>query len=376
METRRYFATTSKGLETVLAGEIRALGGRKIAETTGGVSFAGDLCLGYRANLWLRTAHRVLLHLSRFYAPGAEALYEGVKAVPWPAIFPVRKTIAVDAVVRDSRIVHSGFAARKAKDAVVDRFREDRGSRPDVDVRTPDVRIHVRIVRDECIVSLDLSGESLARRGYRSDPETASLKETLAAGMILLSGWDGTVPLVDPMCGAGTIPIEAALLAADVAPGLGRRVFAFQHHLDFDRRLWEAEVALARARKKPRTGAPVAGIDLSAAAVRHARSNARRAGAADLASFRLGDIRDFSPGGEAGILVCNPPYGVRMRGETAAESLYRALGEAFKKRCRGWTAYVLSGNPDVTRHIGLKASRKFPLMNGPIDCRLLRYELY
>lgn len=363
-------------METVLAAEVRALGGRNVTETTGGVSFAGDLGLAYRANLWLRTAHRVLLHLSRFDASGAEALYEGVKVVPWPTLFPVRKTIAVDAVVRDSRIVHSGFAARKAKDAVADRFRESCGARPSVNVRAPDVRIHVRIVRDECILSLDLSGESLARRGYRADPEAASLKETLAAGMVLLSAWDGTVPFVDPMCGAGTIAIEAALLAADAAPGLGRRSFAFQHHLDFDRRLWEAQLAEARARKRSGTAAPVAGIDLSAGAVRHARSNARRAAASDLVSFRVGDIREFSPAGGPGVIVCNPPYGVRMREEPEAEALYRALGEAFKKRCRGWTAYVLSGNPDATRHIGLKASRKFPLMNGPIDCRLLKYELY
>ena len=376
MEVRRYFATTSRGLEAVLAEEIRALGGGEVEERPGGVSFAGDLALGYRANLWLRTAHRVLLSLSVFPAATPAALYGGVKEVPWPEIFPVGKTFAVDAAVRDSGISHSRFAAQKAKDAVADRFREACGARPDVEVRAPDVRVHVRIVRDECALSLDLSGEPLSRRGYRAEPEEASLKETLAAGMILLSGWDGTIPLADPTCGAGTIPIEAALLATDAAPGLGRRSFSFRHHLDFDRGLFEGLVAEAQGKRRSRSAARIEGIDLSNDAVRRARRNARRAGVSDSASFRVGDIREFAPEGLPGIILFNPPFGFRMSPRPGEETFYRALGEALKKRCRGWTAYVLSGNPEATRHIGLKASRKFPLRNGPIDCRLLRYELY
>lgn len=376
MGNRSYFATTSKGLEAVLAGEVGALGGKDVAETAGGVSFRGDFALGYRANLWLRTAHRVLLPLSRFPAATPGALYEGVKEIAWPKIFSVRKTIAVDATVRDSGISHSRFAAQKAKDAVADRFREELGARPDVNVRSPEVRLGVRIVRDECVLSLDLSGESLTRRGYRGDPEEASLKETLAAGIIHLSGWNGRSPLVDPMCGAGTIPIEAALFATDAAPGLGRRTFSFRHHRDFDRALWEALVEEAQERRRPRAAARIEGMDASTDAVRRARKNAAKAGASETAFFRAGDIRDFSPQGPPGIILCNPPYGVRMHAGGGEKALYGAMGEAFKKRCRGWTAYVLSGDPAATRHIGLKASRKFPLMNGPIDCRLLRYDLY
>ncbi|HJX14417.1 MAG TPA: THUMP domain-containing protein [Candidatus Deferrimicrobiaceae bacterium] len=376
MGAHRYFATTSKGLETVLSEEIRALGGETIAVATGGVSFSGDTGLGYRANLWLRTAHRVLLFLSEFPAATPEELYQGVKAVPWPEIFPVGKTIAVDATVRDSGITHSRYAAQKAKDAVADRFREKLGNRPDVDVHAPDVRINVRIVRDACTLSLDLSGESLNRRGYRGDPEEASLRETLAAGMVLLTGWDCRSPLVDPTCGAGTIPIEAALIATNTAPGLIGRTYGFQHLSEYDRAPWEALQDEAR-RKVLRSGIPrIEGSDLSGTAVRNARKNARRAGVSEIVAFHEKGIRGFAPEGPPGIILCNPPYGVRMRKGAEAEPFYRALGEAFKKRCKGWTAYILSGNPDVTRHIGLKASRRFPLMNGPIDCRLLKYELY
>jgi len=372
----RYFATTSKGLETVLSEEIRSLGGETVAAAPGGVSFSGDTGLGYRANLWLRTAHRVLLFLSEFPAATPEELYLGVKEVPWPEIFPVRKTIAVDATVRDSGITHSRYAAQKAKDAVADRFRGKAGARPDVDLRSPDVRIHVRIVRDVCTLSLDLSGESLNRRGYRGDPEEAPLRETLAAGMVLLTGWDGQIPLIDPMCGGGTIPIEAGLIATNTAPGLFGRSFGLPHLFGHDRKLWEALVADARGRVR-RAGIPrIEGSDLSGAAVRNARRNTRRAGLSGLVSFHERDIREFAPEGPPGILLCNPPYGVRMGKGPEAETFYRAMGEAFKKRCRGWTAYVLSGNPEATRHIDLKASRRFPLMNGPIDCRLLKYELY
>lgn len=372
----RYFATTSRGLEAVLAAEIAALGGEDPEAAPGGVSFAGDLELGYRANLWLRTAHRVLLHLASFPAPTPDALYEGTKAVPWPDLFPVERRIAVEATVRDSGITHSGFAAQKTKDAVADRFRERGGRRPDVDPASPDVRIHLRIVRDEATLSLDTSGESLNRRGYRADPSEASLRETLAAGIVMLSGWDARRPLVDPMCGAGTIPIEAALIAGGAAPGILRASFGFQRLSGYDRKLWEGLRAEARERAGRAEGARIEGSDASGEAIRGARRNAEAAGVADALRFRRGDIREFAPEPPPGVIVCNPPYGARMPGGQQVEALYRAMGEAFKKRCHGWTAYVLSGNPEVTRHIGLKASRRFPLMNGPIDCRLLKYELY
>ncbi|TFG60053.1 MAG: RNA methyltransferase [Deltaproteobacteria bacterium] len=376
MGTRRFFATTSRGLEDVLAEEIRALGGRETRTAAGGVSFTGEPALGYRANLWLRTANRVLLHLSDFHAPTPAALYEGVAAIPWPEIFPVRKTFVVDATVRDGGVTHSHFAAQKAKDAVVDRFRDSQGVRPDVNLLSPDIRINIRIVRDACTLSLDLSGESLNRRGYRADPEEASLRETLAAGMVLLTGWEGRTPLVDPVCGAGTIPIEAALFATNTAPGLRRSGFAFQHLSDYDRNLWDSLVTEAKEKRSPSAAGRIEGSDLSPEAIRSAQRNAGRAGVSAIAALYTRDVKEFSPSGPPGIILCNPPYGVRMRPGPGEEIFYRALGHVFKKRCAGWTAYVLSGDPATTRHIGLKASRKFPLMNGPIDCRLLKYELY
>jgi putative N6-adenine-specific DNA methylase len=376
MAASTYFATTSKGLEGVLAEEIAALGGRRAAAAAGGVSFSGDRDLCYRANLWLRTANRILLHLSEFSAPTPEALYEGVRAVPWPELFPVRRKIAVEAAVRDSAITHSRYAAQKAKDAIVDRFRETAGARPDVDLVSPDVRIHLRILRDECTLSLDTSGESLNRRGYRADPGEASLRETLAAGIVLLTGWDGIRPLADPACGAGTLLIEAALIASRTAPGLLRASFGFQNLSDYRPKRWASLVDEARGASRRGGIGRIAGGDISPEAVRGAGRNARKAGVSDLVSFDVRDLREFSPGQPPGVIVCNPPYGVRMPGGEEVAAFYRALGEALKKRCSGWTAYLLSGNPEATRHLGLKASRRFPLMNGPIDCRLLKYELY
>ncbi|RJP25761.1 MAG: RNA methyltransferase [Deltaproteobacteria bacterium] len=376
MTARRFFATTFKGLEEVLAGEIAALGGEEVSIGTGSVSFSGDLALCYRANLWLRSANRVVMLLSEFSAPTPAALYEGVRDVPWPELFPPERTIAVDATVRDSGITHSHFAAQKTKDAVVDRFRDSFGKRPDVDPKSPDVRIVVRIVHDVCSVSLDTSGESLHRRGYRTHPTEASLKETLAAGLVLLAGWQGEEPLVDPACGAGTIPIEAALIAGNIAPGSLGRSFGFQRLRDFDRKRWE--ILLSEAGDAARHPHPVRieGSDVSPGAVAGSIRNATNAKVSERVLFNARSVRFFSPGDGPGTILCNPPYGTRLPGGEEAESFYREMGEALKKRCRGWTAYILSGNAAVTRFLGLKASRRFPVMNGPIDCRLLKYELY
>jgi putative N6-adenine-specific DNA methylase len=376
MEMRRFFATTFKGLEDALAGEVAVLGGEDVAIAAGGVSFSGDLALCYRANLWLRSANRVVTLLSEFPAPTPAALYEGTREISWATLFPAERTIAVDANVRESGITHSHFAAQKTKDAIVDRFRDETGRRPDVDTVSPDVRIVVRIVRDECAVSLDTSGESLNRRGYRSAPTEASLKETLAAGLILLAGWQGEQPLIDPACGAGTIPIEAALIAGNVAPGGFGRPFGFQRLHGYDRKRWESLLSEAREASRHPIPVRIEGSDISPAAVAGALRNATNAKTQERILFSARSIRNFSPGEGPGVIVCNPPYGARLPGGAQAEAFYREMGEALKKRCRGWTAYLLSGNPAVTKFLGLKASRKFPVMNGPIDCRLLKYELY
>ena len=360
----------------MLAGEIAALGGEEISAGAGSVAFSGDMALCYRANLWLRSANRVVLLLSGFPAPTPAALYEGASAIPWAELFSPDRTIAVDATVRDSGITHSHFAAQKAKDAIVDRFRVSAGRRPDVDAKSPEVRIVVRIVRDECVVSLDTSGESLNRRGYRANPSEASLKETLAAGLLLLTGWQGDEPLIDPACGAGTIPIEAALIAGNVAPGSLGRDFGFQRLHGFDRKRWEALLSEARESARHPVSVRIEGSDIAPAVVAGAMKNAIAAKVVERVLFNARAVRNFDPGEGPGTILCNPPYGVRLPGGGEVEAFYREMGEALKKRCRGWTAYLLSGNSAVTRFLGLKASRKFPVMNGPIDCRLLKYELY
>jgi putative N6-adenine-specific DNA methylase len=376
MTKKRFFATTFKGLEEVLAGETAALGGEEVSIGTGSVSFSGDLALCYRANLWLRSANRVVMLLSEFPAPTPAALYEGAREVPWHELFPPERTISVDATVRDSGITHSHFAAQKTKDAIADRFRDALGLRPDVNTASPDVRIVVRIVHDACSLSLDTSGESLNRRGYRSHPTEASLKETLAAGLLLLAGWQGDEPLIDPACGAGTIPIEAALIAGNIAPGSLGRSFGFQRFHGFDRKAWETLVTEARETARRPASVRIEGSDISPEAVAGAIRNAANAKIRERILFSARSVRNFSPGEGPGTILCNPPYGARLPGGPQAEAFYRELGEALKKRCRGWTAYLLSGNPAVTRFLGLKASRRFPVMNGPIDCRLLKYELY
>jgi putative N6-adenine-specific DNA methylase len=376
METVKYFATTSKGLEETLAGEVVSLGGEEISAVTGGVAFSGDPDLGMRANLWLRTANRVLRHLADFDAPTPEALYDGARSIDWPKLFDVKKTIAVDATVRDSGITHSHFAAQKCKDAVVDAFRDAVGFRPDVDRLNAQVRINLRIVRDEAVLSIDLSGESLNRRGYRTGPAPASLRETLAAGILMIAGYDGSLPLVDPACGAGTFLVEAAMIAANAAPGLLRDDFAFKNLRDFDPGRWVRLSGEARDAARTRKGAPLSGFDISQAALADARTNARNAGFADRILFAARDVSGLAPEGGPGLIVCNPPYGVRLKGGPAGiDPFYAGLGKALKDRCGGWTAWILSGNAEATRGLKLKASRRIPLMNGPIDCRLLRYDL-
>lgn len=376
MEKYKYFATTSKGLEETLAGEVVALGGEEISAVTGGVSFSGDADLGMQANLWLRTANRVLRHLSDFDAPTPEALYEGVRAIRWTDLFDLKRTIAVDATIRESGITHSHFAAQKCKDAVVDTFRDAVGFRPDVDRLNAQVRINLRIVRDEAVLSLDLSGESLNRRGYRTGPAPASLRETLAAGILLLAEYDGEQPLVDPACGAGTFLIEAALIASNTAPGLLRDDFGLKNLRDFEPKRWSRLVDAARAAVQPRRIGPLSGFDISQTVLADARANARNAGFADKIAFAVRDVSALAPEGGPGLIVCNPPYGVRLTGGPAGiEPFYAGLGKALKDNCGGWTAWILSGNPEATRGLKLKTSRRIPLMNGPIDCRLLRYDL-
>lgn len=369
------FAAVPRGAEELAAAELAALGIIGAKPGKGGVAFCTDRAGLYRANLWLRTASRVLVQLASFPCSGPTELYDGVHAIAWQKLITTDMTLAVDCSLRDSALTHSGFVALKTKDAVVDRIREFCGSRPNVDTTSPDVRINVHLHKNVCTISLDSSGDSLDRRGYRLERNEAPLRETLAAAVVALTGWDGSIPLADPMCGSGTIPIEAALLAAHIPPGL-HRTFGFQHWLDFDNELWsrictEAEAGISRL-----PVGLITGYDLDGRALQLAGRNVSKAGLEGQIHFFHAALQEFRPEGDKGVVILNPPYGKRLGEEEDLRELYCQIGDVMKKYCRGWTGYVLTGNLELAKYIGLKASRRYVLFNGAIECRLLKYELY
>jgi putative N6-adenine-specific DNA methylase len=372
---RECFAAVPRGAEEIAAAELESMGITGAVAGKGGVAFTCDRSGLYRANLWLRTASRVLVQLRVFPCTGPEDLYAGVFAIDWTALITPAMTLAVDCNLRDSSLKHSGFVALKTKDAIVDRIRESCGARPNVDTASPDVRINIHLLKNVCTVSLDSSGDPLDRRGYRLERNEAPLRETLAAAVVALTGWDGTIPLADPMCGSGTIPIEAALVAGRVAPGL-HRSFGFERWLDFDRGLWRE---LLRDAEKTIVRLPaglVTGHDRDSRALKLASRNAAKAGLEGQLHFFHAELEAFQPEGDSGVVIINPPYGKRLGEDDDLRELYCRIGDILKKRCRGWTGYVLTGNLELAKYIGLKASRRFVLFNGPIECRLLRYELY
>ena len=314
--------------------------------------------------------------LAEFACETPEELYQGARAVPWAEYLTPTMTLAVDCNLRDSTLTHSGFVALKTKDAIVDELRDRLGSRPNVDTKDPDLRINVRLFRNRCTVSLDCSGTPLDRRGYRLERHEAPLKENLAAALIELSGWDGSVPFLDPMCGTGTIVIEAALKALRVPPGLLRAGFGFQRWPGYDQGLWDRLVEEARQGMLSALAAPVLGSDISHSAVAMAHENARRAGVGGVIGLGRGEIAELSPPPGPGIMIFNPPYGKRLGEEEELKPLYKEIGDTLKKRCKGYTAYLFTGNLELAKSVGLKASRRIVLYNGPIECRLLKYEMY
>jgi 23S rRNA (guanine2445-N2)-methyltransferase / 23S rRNA (guanine2069-N7)-methyltransferase len=377
-----FFATTAKGLESLLAAELRELSAEHVEIDRAGVSFVGPLEVAYRACLWSRVANRVLLPLGSFPAETADALYAGVRSVRWSDHVRPRGTLAVDCATSQSRLAHSHYAALKTKDAIVDQLRERAGMRPSVDVSRPDVRVNLYLHRDRAVISVDLSGESLHRRAYRARGVPAPLKETLAAAILLLAGWPelarAGAPLLDPMCGSGTLPIEAALMAADVAPGLRRPHFGFTGWRGHAPDLWQRLVAEARAReiREPRKLPVIRGADIHAGAVRSALANVERAGLRGRVHVEKRALADSVPlpgrPHTAGLFVVNPPYGERVGAIEALAPLYAEIGDVLRRRFPGWTGYVLTGARELAKHIGLRATRRFILYNGAIECRLLQ----
>lgn len=372
----RFLATVAKGLEPVVAEELRSLGLDVLEQSPGIVAFKGRRQDAWRANLHLRAARRVLQPLRSFEAPSAEALYEGAASIPWGDFLTPQHTFAVEASVKDSAFSHSGFVALKVKDAVADVLRQRAGARPDVDRRDPDVGIVVHVERGQCMLSLDTSGGPLHKRGYRVQSVRAPLNETLAAGILLLAGYDGETAFADPFCGSGTFLIEAALIATRTPPGLIRnKPFGFQRWPGFEPQDWKAMLEEARSGTRKAVH-PILGSDRDARAVAAALANAKAAGMDGHVEARRADLRTFQPPSLRGLMAANPPYGDHAGGEEDLTSLYRELGDVLKRRCAGWTACVLTGDPALAKFIGLRPRRKVPLYNGPTECRLLMFELY
>jgi 23S rRNA (guanine2445-N2)-methyltransferase / 23S rRNA (guanine2069-N7)-methyltransferase len=385
-----FFATAAKHMGSLLAEELRALGVGDAVEARAGARFTATLADAYRVCLWSRVASRVLLPLAELPAETPEALYAGVAQIPWEDHLGASGTFAVHLDSVASRLSHGHFGALKVKDAIVDRFRDRRGTRPDVRLERPDLQVHVHLYRDRAMVSLDLSGESLHRRGYREQGGAAPLKETLAAGILLRAGWPRIAAeggaLLDPMCGSGTLPIEGAMIAADIAPGMLRAHWGFlrwRQHVPAD---WEALMDEARQRRAEglaRIGS-IRGYDRSSRAVRIALANLQRAGLAGRVHFERRDLADCAPGRaeDRGVLVANPPYGERMGsgpaendGSDSLPALYAQIGRLLLERFVGWRAAVFTARPDLGRLMGLRAIRMHSLYNGAIECRLLHFEV-
>jgi putative N6-adenine-specific DNA methylase len=379
-----YFATVARGLEALAAAELESLGAQQVVPGFCGVAFEGDgpgpvsdhRALLYRVNLWSRLAFRVLVKLGEFDCYDAEDLYRGIQRIDWRPYLTPDLTFAVDATGKNRRLNHTHFTALQVKNAVVDQQREHWGDRSTIDTQHPEVRLNVHLHNDTCTVSLDSSGSSLHRRGYRPAVGAAPLKESLAAALVSLTGWPGDVPLIDPLCGSGTLPLEASLAALNIAPGLFREEFGFQTWPDFDGELWEKLRQAAADSRKPGLGTWVGGCDRDPGIIHQARLNATRCGLADQVKFWIADLADLEAPADSGYLLCNPPYGERLGADDDLGAFYKLLGDVLKQRFKGWTAFVLSGNKELARHIGLKSAQRVAVYNGSLPCQWLKYELY
>jgi 23S rRNA (guanine2445-N2)-methyltransferase / 23S rRNA (guanine2069-N7)-methyltransferase len=375
------FAAAPRGLSDLLADELKALGATQLRALAGGVHFQGTLEVAYRACLWSRVASSVLLELRQFEAGTPDELYAGVRAIDWREHLAPSATLVCEFTSTQSPLQHSQFAMLRTKDAIVDQLREVRGERPSIDTENADVRVHVHAQRRQVTVSVNLAGDSLHMRGYRLRGGIAPLKENLAAGILLRTGWPELArhgaAFVDPMCGSGTFVIEAALIARDIAPGLLRQRFGFEGWSQHDVELWRRLKAEAVERRAVTSAhGPIRGSDGDAHAVRDAHDNIERAGLSKVVHVERRELeRVERPGNVTGLVCVNPPYGERLGEQPELEDLYRKLGLKLREQFDGWRAVVLTGNPELGRAIGIRARRVHTLWNGPIECRLLRFDV-
>jgi putative N6-adenine-specific DNA methylase len=368
-----HFATCPRGLEELLVAELKAAGAQVVRQLPAGVLFMADAAAEMRANLTSRIATRILRKVGYTRYRKEEHIYRAALDLPWPDWFDVKKTIAVKVGAQNAPLKSLNFITLKIKDAICDRFREETRERPSVDTEAPDVPVYAFFTPDAVTFYLDTSGEPLFKRGFKREASAASIKENLAAGLLLLSGWEPGTPLLDPMCGAGTILLEAADMALNRAPGRSRH-FAFEHYRDFDAALWQRIKAEARAAEKPLTRLPIFGADQDRWVLDKARNNLAAAGYEDI-ELKVSDALDLKAPTPVGTLVTNPPYGERIGEAEELAEWYPQLGDWLKRNFSGWEAWIISGDPLLPKLIGLKASRRIPLFNGPIETRFLQYKL-
>jgi putative N6-adenine-specific DNA methylase len=372
----QYFATVARGLEPLAAQELERLGAKDVRPDFTGVHFVGDRTLMYHVNLWARTIFRVLVTVREFPCPNAEQLYQEVQNIPWEHFLQPHNTLAVNATGGNQKLNHTHFTALQVKNAIIDQQRRQFGQRSSVDTENPNVLINVHIYQDRCVLSLDSSGGSLHRRGYRPAMGLAPLKETLAAALLELAEWEPSLPFLDPLCGSGTLPLEASLKALNIAPGVFRQHFGFESWHDHDRVLWEQLLKDAEDGELDELKAPIAGSDRDPDILSQARLNADYCGVGQLVTFTQTELSQVEAPADYGVIICNPPYGERLGDAKELGEFYKLLGDVFKQRFKGWTAFVLAGNKELAKQVGLKASRRIPIYNGSIPCTLMKYELY
>lgn len=372
----QYFATVARGLEQLAAQELEQLGVEAVEPGFCGVTFSGDRTLLYRVNLWARLPFRILMKLHTFPCQDAEDLYRGIQTIDWSQYLTPELTLAVNATGKSEQLNHTHFTALQVKRAIVDQQQDRLGDRSNVELQSPDVQISVHIERDLCTVSLDSSGQSLHRRGYRPAVGAAPLKESLAAALIQLSGWQPEQMFYDPLCGSGTLPLEASLKALNIAPGLFRERFGFETWLDADRSLLENLMQTAEASQHEELPAPIWGSDRDPAVIEQAITNATNCGVLNHIYFAAMELQDVAAPADSGVVFCNPPYGERLGRDSDLGKFYKQLGDVLKQRFKGWTAFVLSGNKELAQAIGLKSSQRTAVYNGTLPCQLMKYELY
>ena len=370
----RFFATCPRGLESALADELTSLGLPDVCAGNAGVAFGGGWEACHRANLHSRIASRVLWQLGQGRYDHEDDIYELANALPWTDWFSVERTIRVHVSAIGSPLKSLEFITLRIKDAVCDRFRAQVGARPSVRTVEPDMRIHAFLTTNEVTLYLDTSGEPLFKRGWRRRSVEAPLRENLAAGILRLTGWKADEPLFDPMCGSGTFIVEAAQIALGVAPGAGRH-FAFERFAHHDAASWGAVRDAAASARQPVRELAIFGSDTDRSALTAAKDNLREAGVGGAAKIQFADVLTLAPPAETGVLIANPPYGVRMGDSDELAAFYPLLGNALKRGFAGWRAFLFSGDPRLPKLIGLKPQRRTPLFNGAIECRLLEYRI-